>query len=532
MLILQGELKLSIRMTQPEASAQPKATAARDADDARTAGYRKVFKSSSLLGGSQVISYLLGIIRTKALAYLLGPSGIGLLSLYTSIAGSVGNFAGMGIGESSVREIAAAKGSGAPRRCDVSAKVVRRWCLLSGLLALLICMLFGAPISQLVFGNTNRGASVALLGIALLLGAMTSAEMSLIQGSGQVAKLAKLSILSSLASMVPIVSIYIWMGVDGVIPALLLGAMLTYVLARISSRGIFDSKARVSWKETFRSGKDLLSLGFAFMLTGMVWTGKDMLIRSSMTSSYGLDATGMYQAAWAISGLFVNFVLRAMGMDFYPRLTAMNQDPSAMREAVSQQIEIGILLALPGVIATIGFSPLIIRLLYTAEFAPASVLLTVLACGVFFKVLSYPLNTIQLAMGDSKGFGAFGLVFGVFELGISYLLLYNFGVVGLAVAFPISTLLHLFAMLCVGRNLIDYRPEKSLLILLTVSLACISACLLMFFVTSSITEIVMAFLFALGSTIFSARNLAKRLGSDHRLVVFAMRIPFGRLLFS
>ena len=48
-------------------------------------GYRESFKASAVLGGSQAFTYVLGILRTKALAYLLGPAGIGLVGLYTSI---------------------------------------------------------------------------------------------------------------------------------------------------------------------------------------------------------------------------------------------------------------------------------------------------------------------------------------------------------------------------------------------------------------------------------------------------------------
>jgi antigen flippase len=501
-------------------------------DAAQTTGYRTVFKASSLLGGSQGICYVLGVARTKALAYLLGPSGIGLLSLYGSVAGTIGTFAGMGIGESSIREVAAAKGNGDPRSIDITAKVVRRSCFLSGLLGLLICVVFGAPISKSVFGNSSHSVSIALLGITLLLGAMTSAEISLIQGTGHVSKLARLSIISSLAALAPVIFIYAWMGMDGIIPSLLLAAVLSYIPARMASRGIADTKAKVSWMETLTKGKTLLSLGFAFMLTGLLWAGKDMLIRSSITNSFGLDATGIYQAAWAISGLFVNFVLRAMGMDFYPRLTAINHDPEAMRLAVCQQIEVGTLLALPGVIATVGFSPLIIKLLYSSAFAPASILLTILACGVFFKVVSYPLNTIQLAKGDAKGFAAIGMLFGAFELGISLLLLSLMGLVGLALAYPISTFLHVLGMLWVGKRMISFKPSKAVAMMFLVSILFIGASLLIALNMPETLGLVLGFGVTTASAVYCIRGLSSRLGEDHRLVRLALKLPFGRWMFT
>ena len=98
-----------------------------------TEGYRAIFKSSSMLGGSQGMCYLLGLVRTKALAFLLGPDGVGLLSLYTSIVNTVGSFAGMGIGESAVREIASAHGSGCSEKFGSVTQIIRRACVYSGL---------------------------------------------------------------------------------------------------------------------------------------------------------------------------------------------------------------------------------------------------------------------------------------------------------------------------------------------------------------------------------------------------------------
>ena len=517
---------------QTETVKSPDLELKRQTEGAKTAGYRTVFKSSSLLGGSQGISYLIGVARTKALAYLLGPSGIGLLSLYRSVAGTVGTFAAMGIGESSIREVAASKGKGDPRHIDIIGKVVRRSCFLSGLLGLLICVAFGVPISRGVFGDSSHSVSIALLGITLLLGAMTSAEISLIQGTGQVAKLAKISIITSLLSIIPVVSIYAWMGKDGIIPSLLLTAVLTFFPARMASRGIADRNAKVSWMETFQKGRILLSLGFAFMLTGLFWAGKDMIIRTSITGSFGLAATGIYQAAWAISGLFVNFVLRAMGMDFYPRLTAINDDPEAMREAVCQQIEVGTLLALPGVIFTVVFSPLIIQLLYTPAFASASVLLSVLACGVFFKVVSYPLNTIQLAKGDAKGYLIVGLLYGAFELGLSLLLFKFMGLIGLALAYPISTFLHVLAMLWVGKRMIAFKHSKAVAIMFSVALLFIGVSACIVFTLPRIPALVTGFGVTAISVVYCLKGLSTRLGEDHRLVRLALKFPFTRWMLG
>src|ERR1700693_3051565 len=70
--------------------------------------YGQILKSSALVGGSSAVNIVLGIIRTKAMAILLGPAGFGLFGLYGSIANLPQSVAGMGINSSGVRQIAEA----------------------------------------------------------------------------------------------------------------------------------------------------------------------------------------------------------------------------------------------------------------------------------------------------------------------------------------------------------------------------------------------------------------------------------------
>ena len=71
---------------------------------------RGLIKAMLVIGSAQAVNILISIIRMKVLAVLLGPSGVGLLSIYSSLQGMVTQIAGLGMGSSGVREIAAARG--------------------------------------------------------------------------------------------------------------------------------------------------------------------------------------------------------------------------------------------------------------------------------------------------------------------------------------------------------------------------------------------------------------------------------------
>src|SRR6185369_5038127 len=77
-----------------------------------SASYRQIIKATGIIGGANAFVIFLRIARMKVLAVLLGPTGIGLMGIYSSLVSTVATVAGMGIASSGVRQIAEADGIG------------------------------------------------------------------------------------------------------------------------------------------------------------------------------------------------------------------------------------------------------------------------------------------------------------------------------------------------------------------------------------------------------------------------------------
>ncbi|MEK9776722.1 MAG: hypothetical protein VW339_11375, partial [Quisquiliibacterium sp.] len=69
--------------------------------------YAQILKASSIMGGAAGINLLLGMVRVKFAAVLIGTTGVGLIASFTAIQGLIGTLAGLGIHSSAVRDIAA-----------------------------------------------------------------------------------------------------------------------------------------------------------------------------------------------------------------------------------------------------------------------------------------------------------------------------------------------------------------------------------------------------------------------------------------
>lgn len=67
--------------------------------------YKGIFKATSLFGGLQFYQILISVIKSKFVAVLLGPLGIGIQGLLTSATDLIKQITSMGIAQSAVRDV-------------------------------------------------------------------------------------------------------------------------------------------------------------------------------------------------------------------------------------------------------------------------------------------------------------------------------------------------------------------------------------------------------------------------------------------
>lgn len=75
-----------------------------------TGSYAEIFRATSLLGGVQVVTVLVGLVWNKLLALLIGPAGVGVLGSFLQLHTLLCTATGIGLQASAVREVAAAVG--------------------------------------------------------------------------------------------------------------------------------------------------------------------------------------------------------------------------------------------------------------------------------------------------------------------------------------------------------------------------------------------------------------------------------------
>jgi len=489
----------NLSVPTPEPAVQP--------TTAEKHSYGQILKSSALIGGSSVLNIGVGIIRTKVMALLLGPAGVGLIGLYTSIATLTQSVAGMGVNSSGVRQIADAVGSRDSARIARNAAVLRRTSIVLGTLGALLLVIFSRQISTVTFGTAKHAASVSLLSLAVLFTLVSGGQAALIQGTRRIADLAKMQALGAISGTVISIPVVYFFREKGIVPSLVTVAAMTIFTSWWFSRKIQIQAPSLTISEIRQEAGALLKLGFAFMASGLMTMGVGYVVRITVLHKIGFEATGLYQSAWTLGGLYVGFILQAMGADFYPRLTAHASDNVACNRLVNEQTRVGLLMAGPGVIASLAFAPTVIALFYSSKFGPAVGILRWICLGTILQVITWPMGFIIVAKGKQAIFFWCELAWAVVSLGLARICVTSFGLEGAGIAFFGSYIFHGILIYPVARRLSGFRwsPENKRTGLLFLGLIAIVFC--GFYVLPFLVAVSIGALAAILSGVYSVRVL-------------------------
>jgi enterobacterial common antigen flippase len=377
--------------------------------------------------------------------------------LYGSIADLARSVAGMGINSSGVRQIAEAVGSGNEEQIARTAIVLRGTSIILGVSGALLLVLFSSLASTVTFGNDAHSGAVALLSVAVLLQLVADGKSALIQGKRRISDLAKAGVLGALFGTVISILLVYFLRENGVVPSLVAIAAMSAITSWWYSRKVQIVPLTTTFSQRCQEASALLKLGFAFMASGLLMMGAAYVVRIIVVRNVGLEAAGLYSAAWTLGGLYVGFVLQAMGADFYPRLVGVAKDNSQCNRLVNEQAQVSLLLAGPGVIATLTFAPIVITLFYTAKFAGAVDVLRWICLGIALRVITWPMGFLIVAKNKQLLFFGTEVAWTVVNLGLTWTYVNSFGLNGAGIAFFGSYLFHSLMIYPLVRKLSGFR---------------------------------------------------------------------------
>lgn len=423
--------------------------------------YRTSLRSSSILGGSQIVTIVASLVKMKAVAIVLGPIGVGLVGLYTNLISTAASISALGVNTTGVRQIANAESRGGENAVGRTRRALFWGSIALALSGSALFWAFSDWIADFVLTDETRSADIAWLSIGIALTVMATSQSALLTGLRRIGDLARLNVGAGfIGALVGILALRLSPDY-GLIVMVLAAPALSFAFGRFYILRLGrPAGPRPKFSELIPEWRAMARLGLAFMLSGVVVLLGQLAVRTLVQRELGSEALGQFQAAWSISTTYLGFVLGAMSTDYFPRLTAVIKDHAQAVKLINEQAEVSLLLCAPVVLGMLAFSPWLIRLLYSAEFTPAVEVLRWQLMGDVFKVMSWPLAYIQQARGAGK---VFLLTETLASLLMAFLVLIGLPYLGIAatgIAFLAVYVLYLPLMWWLGRRWLGFRWSR------------------------------------------------------------------------
>ena len=474
--------------------------------------YKTVFKATALFGGVQVLQILIGIIRSKLVAVILGPSGMGISGLYTSSTELIKSCTSFGLSASAVKFIAEANGEGNNQKLSRVVAVFGKLMLVTGLLGMLAVIVFSPLLSKSAFGNYDFTIPFIVLSVTLLLFQLSAGKLSILQGTRNLRSLAQASLIGSVIGLFTTIPLYYIWGTQGIVPALVIAALTGYLLNWYYARKIKISVVVVSFKEAFDEGRGMINLGVAMTLSGILATAVAYIIRVFVSNRGGTGEVGLYTAGVTILTTYVGMIFSAMATDYFPRLSASCNDKNKSKELVNQQAEIALLILGPILALFIILAPLIIIILYSSAFLPTVKYMQWAAVGMLFRAISWAISFLFLAKSDTKVFIFNEIAANIVTLITSILGYSIWGLEGLGIAFLASYILYFVMVWGICAKKYSYSISSQLYHIMIIHMILTIGVFVFTFQNDVLVKYVPAISITIISCLYSFRELDKRIG--------------------
>ena len=444
--------------------------------------YKQIFKTTSIFGGIQIFNILISIVKSKIIAVLLGPAGLGIISIFNSASTLIASFTNLGINVSAVKSIATLSQIEEQGRQHIIIAVVKKIIWYTGILGFLVTVILSPLLSKMSFGNYSYTFSFALLGLSLLGLQVSNGQITILQGLRKVKLIAISSLIGAVFGLFFSVPLYYFFGAEGIAPALVATSM-----AAVFTSWYFLKKAeipfvKVNFTTIKKEGKAIVKLGFLISLTAIFPAVAAYVVRLFIANVGNIEDVGLFTAGFAIVGTYVGMVFSAMSTDYYPSLAEVANDNVKCTEKVNQQILVSILILAPILTILLVFVKLGIVILYSSKFLGTVKMIQWAALGVFFQAFSWCIAFLFLAKGDSKIFFWNEFIPNLYTLLFNCIAFKIWGLEGLGISFFISYLLYFAQVYIITLKKYSFKLDINI----------IKICLLQFLVIS-ITFLVVTF---------------------------------------
>lgn len=397
-------------------------------------------KTSSLNAIAVVVKMLVGLFLNKILAVYVGPAGYAVIGQFQNAIAMITGFASGAVNTGVVKYTAEYSHDEAAQAC-VWRAATRITVYCSAGFALFIG-LFNRQLAMLFLKETTYGSIFLWFSCFLLFFVLNALLLAILNGKKDVGRYVLANISGSLLMAVLTALLAKSSGLYGALLALSINQSVSFVVTLFICRKADWFRLKNLWGVFDRGAARKLS-GFTLMaLTSAAMVPvTQILIRNKIVHELGWAAAGHWQGIWKISDMYLMVVTTTLGVYYLPRIAELSA-AAEMRQEIWGGFKRILPVAAFGALSIYLLREWLVQILFTKDFAAMKDYFVFQLLGDVVKIASWLLSYVLLGKALIKLFITTEIIFNLFFVGMSYILIPEQGVQGVTVSFLATYILY------------------------------------------------------------------------------------------
>lgn len=409
----------------------------------------KVFSLTSL---STLVKMLTGFVSVKVVASIIGPAGVALVGQLNNFATIAMSLSSGGINNGITKYISEFKNDEGKVRTYLSTAL--RITVICSLCVGVAMIVLNRLLSRLILLTEEYWYVFLIFGFTILLYALNSMLLSVVNGFKEFKKYVKINIANSIVGLCFTLAFVLTLGLPGaLVSAVTYQSVMLFITMWMIRKSAWSVWSNFKMRLNRLASKQYFKYTLMTLTTALTVPISQLLLRSYVITEISPIEAGWWEGLTRLSGSCLTIVTTSFAVYYMPRLSELHEAQKLSKEIFKAYAVIVPFLVI-GFLLVYLFRYPIIRILFTSEFYPMADLFFWQFIGEIFKICSWLLSYIMVAKAMVKTFVLTEVIFtGAYVL-FSYYFIRIDGIMGIPKAYVINYILYFISMVIIFRKYI------------------------------------------------------------------------------
>ncbi len=338
----------------------------------------ELLEAYGFFGLQQGSAVLLGVVRSKILASLLGPYGVGVFAQANQFFSLLQSLFGLGLSGSLTKLISEYRSNEDFKRLNQTiVSVIALYGLLGGAL-IVIFSLTAKPIAQFTFNDLRYQSYILIVSLSALAWVQSFAILLIFRGLLHWKESSMVAIAGNATNIAIVaVCIYLW-GITGAVVSMLLSQLINLGFALYFLFKHIAPRHQIRfWK--YAPSRELLQRFFHFAapitLLNLIASIGLLFLRSQIIVKLGTENNGLYQGIISASSAYLGFLTTSVWSYGIPKISSLTNNRAEAVNIQNNGLRVSLLVLAPFSIALLAGREVWIPILYSRAFLSIAPLL-------------------------------------------------------------------------------------------------------------------------------------------------------------